>query len=257
MNLPLHRTTTLIGAAALTLMAGLASPDTARAAGVLGQGTWTDTLLARDLDQDGGTDAYYDMVLNITWLRAANTTLMSWQQATDWAGGLNFGGYTDWRLPTMLDTGSAGCNFSNAGGTDCGYNVQTRHGNTVFSEMAQLYYQTLGNLARCAPGDANCLIDQPGAGLSNAGDFSGLVGAPYWLAPSGPVPGSAWRFVAADGGQGVADALDQHYAMAVRFGDVMAPVPEPGSALLMLSGGLALCGLRLGSAVRTFRRSQA
>jgi hypothetical protein len=39
---------------------------------VPGQGTWQTTLQARDLDGDGQIDAFYDTVLNITWLRDAN-----------------------------------------------------------------------------------------------------------------------------------------------------------------------------------------
>ena len=237
MNLPLHRTTTLIGAAALTLMAGLASPDTARAAGVLGQGTWTDTLLARDLDQDGGTDAYYDMVLNITWLRAANTTLMSWQQATDWAGGLNFGGYTDWRLPTMVDTGAAGvqCTYS---GTDCGYNVDTST-----SEMAHLFHVTLGNLSAF---DTSGVFRGGSSGVNwglvNTAPFVNMQSYVYWsgLEYLSPTSGVAWNFVTNYGYQDALDEVSEFYAVAVRPGDVAAAVPEPQAlALVLLALGAA------------------
>ena len=70
---------------------------------------------------------------------------MSWDNANNWAQNLSFGGYTDWRLPTMVDTGAAGvqCTYS---GTDCGYNVDTST-----SEMAHLFYVTLDNNAFFIP----------------------------------------------------------------------------------------------------------
>ena len=47
--------------------------STSRAAAISGQGTWETTLQPRDLDGNTSTiEAYYDTVLNITWL--ANAT---------------------------------------------------------------------------------------------------------------------------------------------------------------------------------------
>ena len=43
----------------------------------------------------------------------------------------------------MVDTGTPGCNFAYTG-TDCGYNVQTVSGSTVYSELAYMYYVNLG-----------------------------------------------------------------------------------------------------------------
>ena len=77
----------------------------------------------------------------------------------------------------MLDTGAAGCDFVVNGGSDCGFNVQTKSGGTVFSEMAHLYHVTLGNLARFAPGTD---VDQPGYGLSNTGNFQDMQSDSYW-----------------------------------------------------------------------------
>lgn len=65
---------------------------------------------------------------------------MDWSTANAWAAGLNFNGLTGWRLPTVTDTGTPGCNFAYSG-TDCGYNVDTATG-----EMASMFYDTLGNL---------------------------------------------------------------------------------------------------------------
>lgn len=44
-----------------------------------------------------------------------------------------------------------GGNYSAAGGTDCGFNVQTMIGNTIYSEMAHRRYDTLGDKAYCDP----------------------------------------------------------------------------------------------------------
>jgi hypothetical protein len=52
---------------------------------------------------------------------------MTWWGAMAWAQDLTFAGSSDWRLPTVTDTGTPGCNssFNNA---DCGYNVDPATG---------------------------------------------------------------------------------------------------------------------------------
>lgn len=45
-----------------------------------GQGTWESTLQARDLTGDNVADAFYDSVLNITWLADANANLANANQ---------------------------------------------------------------------------------------------------------------------------------------------------------------------------------
>jgi hypothetical protein len=144
------RLAVLCKALAVILAGGL---GTAQAASVGGQGTWETTLQGRDLDGNASNyEAYYDKALNITWLANANAGagssydngssntdgLMTWQNAVNWAAGLSYtvGStvYDDWRLPFVTDTGTAGCNFASSG-TDCGYNVQTKDGSTVYSEL--------------------------------------------------------------------------------------------------------------------------
>lgn len=197
--------------------------------------------------------AYYDTELNITWLADANYAqtsgydadgLMTWSAAQAWIASLNTAnhlGKNDWRLPFIVDTGTAGCNFAYTG-TDCGYNVQTKTGATVYSEMAHLYYVTLGNLAYATTGGSS---PQPGWGLSNTGPFSNIAHAPpilYWSdSEYAPDTLSAWLFSFSRGSQGQDEKSDGWYAWAVRSGDIAA-VPVPGTVWLF-GGALAVMGL--------------
>lgn len=146
----------------------------------------TAALAPRDLNHDGVVDAYFDNVLNITWLRDANLLAhntfgleygenlgahsndswiwfdqnyihsngqATWGGALHWIDAMNaasYLGFGDWRLPAIVDTGAPGaqCGY---GGTDCGWNVQTVDGTTapptMFSELAFMYSNNLDNIA--------------------------------------------------------------------------------------------------------------
>ena len=117
---------------------------------VLAGGSANAALLSRV----GGL-AYYDTATNLTWVADGSLAftsgydddgVMTWTQAVEWIdslnaqnAGLGYLGETNWRLPTVTDTGTPGCNFAYIG-TDCGYNVDLATG-----EMARLFYGTLGN----------------------------------------------------------------------------------------------------------------
>jgi len=202
----------------------------AGAVGVPGQGTWKTTLLPRDLDGNAvnGPEAFYDTALNITWLRNA-TMYGNWSAANTWANTLLVGGIGGWRLPTMVDTGTPGCNDA-YGGTDCGFNVQT-----ATSELAHLWYVTLGNKALYDTAGNT----QPGWGKTNTGDFE-YMGNAYWSGLGyAPDPGRAWYFWTWAGEQTSQSKTTWSGALAVHTGDV-APVPEPQTYALMLMGISAL-----------------
>jgi len=207
---------------------------------VSGQGTWEDTLKARDIDGNGTTDAFYDTTLNITWLANANANgAMNWSDANTWANNLVVGSNTNWRLPTIVDTGSLGCNFA-LSGTDCGWNVQTKIGSTVYSEMAHLFGVTLGNKGYYNTSG----ISQAGWGLTNTGNFSNMQSNFYWSGLQEALyTNSAMGFNTVDGGQLFNSKSNPYIAMAVHSGDVAitAAIPEPETYALMLAG-LGLVG---------------
>jgi len=205
-------------------------------------GTWATTLLGRDINRQAvdvsDPDAFYlyDTTLDVTWLRNANANgAMNWFTANAWANSLATGSGTDaiddWRLPTMTDTSTPGCNFS-YGGTDCGYNPTTSS-----SEMASLYFNTLGNKSLYNTSG----IYQPDFGLKNVGSFQNMRSYYYWLGAVYDRDYSMWEFDTITGLQTTGHYSETLYAMAVRRGDVLAAVPEPETYAMMLTG-LALVG---------------
>lgn len=219
---------------------------------------------------DRGSGLIYDDVLNLTWLQDANYAatqyansvgtlgdsdgLMNWTVANAWAANLVYHDsvrnvdYSDWRLPTMVDTGALGCNIANIG-TDCGMNVQTVSGSTIYSEMAHMYFNNLGLKSYRSPtGAVQSDFGLFGNGTSgiqnNVGLIHNLQGYMYWsnLGMATTNLSSAWTFDPYYGFQYGDPKTNEHFAWAVTFGDVAAaPVPEPETYALMLAG-LGLVG---------------
>ena len=211
--------------------------------------------------------AYYDDVLDITWIADANladtTTFgvlginangsMNWAKSNEWIAAMNTAAYlgkSDWRLPTVGPLNGSNFNYSPSynGSTDFGYNQSeqgTAYAGSTGSEMAHLFYNTLNNKGWCDPLSSTadiCVLSQADVGLSNAGPFSNLQpGSPYWFGTEyAPVTSRAWIFFFLAGDQGYADKPSALSAWAVRPGDI-APVPVPG-AVWLFGGALTLLG---------------
>lgn len=216
-------------------------------------------LLGRAPATVNGTDyrAFYDDVLNITWLADADYAktsgydadgLMTWSASVGWIATLNAAnhlGTNNWRLPFVVDTGAPGCDSGNDG-TDCGIYVQTKIGAAVYSEMAHVHYDTLGNAGSNNAGGQptpECSNGNAPYCLTNTGPFSNLQPADYWSGTPYLLSGDrTWRFGFSDGAQFYDFNYVEFHAWAVTDGDALAVVPVPAAAWLFGSA-LGLIGL--------------
>lgn len=197
----------------------------------------------------GGYQLIYDDLLDITWLDYTHP-YTTWYDQMAWATGLevSFGGqtYENWRLPRTVPVNGFTYVYAlrNDGSSDYGWNISapgTVYEGSTASEMAHLYYTSLGNLAYYGvDGDL-----QPGYGLQNAGPFDNLQAYFYWSGTE-IMPDSigVWGF-AFHGGVQYFDVKDYGggHGLAVLNGDVPA-VPIPGGVWLLGSGLVAMGALR-------------
>lgn len=223
-------------------------------------------LLGRAALTPGGSDyqAYYDDVLNITWLADANYAVtndfgfggsymssggMPWDLTNMWMDRLNSAshlGKSGWRLPKIVDSGGAlGCADSAYSGTDCGYNVPTMGGSTVYSELAHLYHVTLGNIAAYDQSGIlqSCSSTSPTLCLSNSGPFSNVRRTYYWFGQTDLTNVSqAWNFDFGQGHQATNFRSNSYYvAWAVHDGDPFAVAPIP-PAVWLFGSALGVMG---------------
>jgi len=205
---------------------------------------------------DRGNGLIYDDALDVTWLQDANAPrtalnsgadgngIITWSAARAWAAALVYGGFGDWRLPRSMPLNGTQYTFTLAsdGSSDYGYNISapgTAYPGTTASELAHLFYATLGNVANLGPGAEQ-------NGLIHSGPFFNLKGGGYWTESIAGYPGwpaaTAWGFVPENGAQIPAPIVGTAwYAWAVRDGDV-SPVPEPSALLMLAAGGLLMLG---------------
>lgn len=197
-----------------------------QAAPVPGQGSWEKTLLGRDINghavsiTDPRAEFAYDTVLDATWNLTANTTDLEWDDARIWAAGLTVGTFSGWSLPVP--------------DLVCGQNY-----NCTNSQMGELYYTALGNVA----------FSNPGWGLSNTGPFKNLRSYAYWSGMEYAPLDFAWGFLTSYGLQFAAGKNSDLYSLAIRPGDLLVagpvPVPEPETYAMLLAGlGLLAAMLR-------------
>jgi hypothetical protein len=227
----------------------------------LATGTAQAALLGRAALTPGGTDyqAYYDDVLNITWLADATLSdtnnfgvagingngTMSWTTAGQWIAAINaasYHGLNNWRLPTVIDTGAPGCNYAWVG-TDCGWNVDLST-----SEMAHMFYSTLGvSPAYDVNGTpADCTNAQsPPYCLTNTGPFLNFESPyRYWSGTAdAAIANYAWRFDFSHGAQSTYyQTAKDGYAWPILDGDPFSVVPIP-PAVWLFGSALGLMGV--------------
>jgi hypothetical protein len=180
---------------------------------------------------DMGDGTIYDTTTQLSWLKNANTTglWLTWDGAVAWAASLNngsgFAGLTGWRLPTTIQPDSSCRGQNDPGGAfppqGVGYDCAN-------SEMAHLFYVSLGNKAYC---DVLNYCPQAGGGLLNTGPFTNFLSETiYWSGSDfEPFPTFAWYF---DFGKG-----DQYYTAKSLGTWFYAWAVRPGSRTVGAGGG--------------------
>lgn len=196
-----------------------------------------------------GNGLIYDNVLNITWLADLNYAQTSgydadgrlnWAAANLWADTLVYGGFSDWRLPT-LNPSDTTCNSNfNPGGS---FGLQYFGTGCTGGELSHLFVSDLGNQAFTS------VLNQVGdtaEQIANLALFSNVQSSGYWSGTEyAPDPSDAWFFNTVVGFQNLFGKDRALYAVAVRPGDVAAAVPEPQSlALVLLALGAAVVARR-------------
>ena len=208
---------------------------------------------------DRGNGLIYDTVLNITWLQdvALSSTLggpgiFNWSDAKAWANQLVYGGYDDWRLPTLSPVNGVNFNrvFHCDGSADYGYGIAAPGGASagfIGNELAYMYHVNLGNQSQCT-GDGPFLTGKvwgPDVGVQNASFVDALTGETvsffnlqdqkrnFWFDLAPPPSDFTWAFKY-NGFNDWDAAFQRSRAWAVRDGDVFAAaVPEPSTLLLL------------------------
>jgi hypothetical protein len=159
---------------------------------------------------DRGGGLVYDTVLDITWLADMNHARtqydnsggalgtadgqMEWLQANIWAHELVYGGYTDWRLPAVLQPDPS-CSIQIDPGDGSG--VRSSGTGCVGSEMGHLFYIDLGGEAGESVLDATGDTAQEAANLAL---FTNVQSSLYWSSTNyAPDNEFAWAFWTANG----------------------------------------------------------
>lgn len=176
---------------------------------------------------DHGNGMIYDDDIDLTMLQDMNYAMTSgyhpdgqltWQEAVNWADQLNFGGFDDWRLPSV-----APCfDFDEL----C----------PGLGELGHIYFDELGGTEV-----------GPGWIPPDLSIFDNAMGGRYWAGPGDST--HAWWYSLTNGTQDLwpIDG-NTEYVWAVRDGN---PVPVPGAIWLFVSGLLGMMGMAAGLRVQS------
>lgn len=226
---------TLMTAAAMVALTGTAQAALINVGGGMIYDTTRDITWLADMNYAftsgyaaSGVDPFSEFGPDTIWTDGR----MGWNAANTWANNLVYGGFSDWRLPTLNPADTTCSNFFNPGdpfpnqyfGTGC-----------TGGELSGLFVTDLGN----KPFES--VLNQTGdtaEQIANLALFSNVQSVSYWSGTEvAPDPFSAWLFTANGGDQGNFDKYRALYALAVRPGDVRdaQAVPEPGTLALLLA----------------------
>ncbi len=209
-------------------------------------------LLGRAPMTEGGMDyqAYYDTGLGVTWIADLNLEFNQFgaessveydvQSGAAWISELNtmaYLGVSTWRLPRIEPLNGTAYDFtpSTDGSTDYGSGISapgTLYAGSTASELAYLYYNTLGNLPNAPLSNMGPFIDYP-TGLALTGVPSREIeefGSFYWVFDMGS-------------GYQLDNASDGVALLALADGDV-ALIPIPPALWFFVSALVASVALR-------------
>lgn len=192
-----------------------------------------------------GNGMIYDPTRNLTWIADMNLplTTLSWGAAVKFADDLVYGGFSDWRLPT-LNLNDPTCSSTSFYGAV----PVTQGAGCTGGELSGLFGTGLGNQS------GSSVLDQVGDTpdqLANFALFTGVEKGHYWASNSFPWNGLtaifqySTHFGTVGGDSKEHPSISGGRVVLVRDGDVMA-VPEPSTSALIAAGlaGLLAVGRR-------------
>lgn len=147
-----------------------------------------------------------------------------------------YAGSASWRLPSVTDTSTPGCNFG-FNGTDCGYNGTT-NGTVDGDEFSELFYSELGSKGAL---DISGNF-QPEHGFNDPDNqfTNKRFSSPYWTGTEDTLESLAALYFYLSSGQPDTDfpKTQSLYSWAISDGQItnVSTVPLPATAWLFITG---------------------